>query len=108
MKQQKKTGWQKRERKQKKNNTSAEVTEMMQSMEEIRKQQQHQDKIAGYLAIPVILLIVAVFKFSGHANLGGALFAGLLGAGAAVSGYYLWVNREDKESKRIYGFLQSL
>ena len=84
--------------------TSAEVTEMMQSMEEIRKQQQHQDKIAGYLAIPVILLIVAVFKFSGHANLGSALFAGLLGAGAAVSGYYLWVNREDKESKRIYGF----
>ena len=73
-------------------------------MEEIRKQQQHQDKIAGYLAIPVILLIVAVFKFSGHANLGSALFAGLLGAGAAVSGYYLWVNREDKESKRIYGF----
>ena len=47
---------------------------------------------------------MAVFKFSGHANLGGALFAGLLGAGAAVSGYYLWVNREDKESKRIYGF----
>ena len=31
--------------------TSAEVTEMMYSMEEIRKQQQRQDKIAGYLAI---------------------------------------------------------
>ena len=81
----KNSGWQKRERKQRKMYTSAEVTEMMQSMEEIRKQQQHQDKIAGYLAIPVILLIVAVFKFSGHANLGGALFAGLLGAEQKVS-----------------------
>ena len=103
MKQQKKRDGRK-ERESREKYTSAEVTEMMQSMEEIRKQQQHQDKIAGYLAIPVILLIVAVFKFSGHANLGGALFAGLLGAGAAVSGYYLWVNREDRESKRIYGF----
>ena len=99
-----KNGMAEKREKAEKKYTSAEVTEMMQSMEEIRKQQQHQDKIAGYLAIPVILLIVAVFKFSGHANLGGALFAGLLGAGAAVSGYYLWVNREDKESKRIYGF----
>ena len=83
-----KNGMAEKREKAEKKYTSAEVTEMMQSMEEIRKQQQHQDKIAGYLAIPVILLIVAVFKFSGHANLGGALFAGLLGAGAAVSGYY--------------------
>ena len=37
--------------------TSAEVTEMMHTMEEIRKQQQHQDKMAGYLAIPVILIV---------------------------------------------------
>ena len=96
-----KNGMAEKREKAEKKYTSAEVTEMMQSMEEIRKQQQHQDKIAGYLAIPVILLIVAVFKFSGHANLGGALFAGLLGAGAAVSGYYLWVNREDKESKSL-------
>ncbi len=79
---------------------------MMYSMEEIRKQQQHQDKIAGYLAIPVILLIVAVFKFSGHANLGSALFAGLLGAGAAVSGYYLWVNQGKirKAKKNLWIF----
>ena len=103
-----KNGMAEKREKAEKKYTSAEVTEMMQSMEEIRKQQQHQDKIAGYLAIPVILLIVAVFKFSGHANLGGALFAGLLGAGAAVSGYYLWVNREDKEAKEFMDFLQSL
>lgn len=59
--------------------TSAEVTEMMYSMEEIRKQQQRQDKIAGYLAIPVMLIVAAIFKLSGHANFGGAVFAGLLG-----------------------------
>lgn len=41
--------------------TSAEVTEMMYSMEEIRKQQQRQDKIAGYLAIPVMLIVAAIF-----------------------------------------------
>ena len=52
--------------------TSAEVTEMMYSMEEIRKQQQRQDKIAGYLAIPVMLIVAAIFKLSGHANFGGA------------------------------------
>ena len=84
--------------------TSAEVTEMMYSMEEIRKQQQRQDKIAGYLAIPVMLIVAAIFKLSGHANFGGAVFAGLLGAGAIVCVYYLWENREDKESRKVYGF----
>lgn len=88
--------------------TSAEVTEMMYSMEEIRKQQQRQDKIAGYLAIPVMLIVAAIFKLSGHANFGGAVFAGLLGAGAIVCVYYLWENREDKESRKVYGFLQLL
>lgn len=84
--------------------TSAEVTEMMHTMEEIRRQQQHQDKMAGYLAVPVILIITILFKLSGHASLGGAIFVGLLGAGAVVSGYYLWENREDAESRKVYGF----
>ena len=84
--------------------TSAEVTEMMHTMEEIRKQQRHQDKMAGYLAIPVILMITILFKLSGHASLGGAIFVGFLGAGAVISGYYLWENREDAESRKVYGF----
>lgn len=84
--------------------TSAEVTEMMHTMEEIRKLQQHQDQIAGYLSVPVILLVAILFRLSGHASLGGAIFAGLLAAGAVVSGYYLWENRADAESKKIYGF----
>ena len=83
--------------------TSAEVTEMMHTMEEIRKQQQHQDKMAGYLAIPVILIVTILTKLSGQASLGGAVFVGFLGAGPVVSGYYLWKNRADAESRRIYG-----
>lgn len=83
--------------------TSAEVTEMMHTMEEIRKRQQHQDKMAGYLAVPVILIVTLLFKLSGHASLGGAIFAGLLGAGPVVSGYYLWKNWADEESRKIYG-----
>ena len=83
--------------------TSAEVTEMMHTMEEIRKQQQHQDKMAGYLAVPVILLVTILSKLSGQASLGGAVFVGFLGAGPVVSGYYLWKNRADEESRKIYG-----
>ena len=45
MKQQKKRDAEKREKAEKKY-TSAEVTEMMQSMEEIRNSKQHQDKIS--------------------------------------------------------------
>ena len=99
-----KNGMAEKREKAEKKYTSAEVTEMMQSMEEIRKQQQRQDKIAGYLAIPVMLIVAAIFKLSGHANFGGAVFAGLLGAGAIVCIYYLWENREDKESRKVYGF----
>ena len=83
--------------------TSAEVTEMMHTMEEIRKQQQHQDKMAGYLAIPVILIVTILTKLSGQASLGGAVFVGFLGAGPVVSGYYLWKNWADAESRKIYG-----
>lgn len=83
--------------------TSAEVTEMMHTMEEIRKQQQHQDKMAGYLAVPVILIVTILTKLSGQASLGGAVFVGFLAAGPVVSGYYLWKNRADAESRRIYG-----
>ena len=84
--------------------TSAEVTEIMHTMEEIRKQQQHQDKMAGYLTVPVILIVSILSKLSGNASLAGAIFVGFLGAGAVVSGYYLWENRADAESRRIYGF----
>lgn len=94
----------KKEKNMEKQYTSAEVTEMMHSMEEIRKQQQHQDKIAGYLAVPTILIVTMLFCLTGHSNLGGGVFAGLMGAGAVACGYYLWVNREDEESRKVYGF----
>lgn len=94
----------KKEKNMEKQYTSAEVTEMMHSMEEIRKQQQHQDKIAGYLAVPTILIVTMLFCLTGHSNLGGGVFAGLMGAGAVVCGYYLWGNREDEESRKVYGF----
>ena len=73
-----------------------------------RKQQQHQDKMAGYLSIPVILIVTILFKLSGHASLGGAIFVGFLAAGAVVSGYYLWENRADAESKKVYGIFLAL
>ena len=68
---------------------------MTHTMEEIRKQQQQQDKMAGYLAIPVILIVTVLTKLSEQASLGGAVFVGFLSAGPVVSGYYLWKNRGD-------------
>ena len=88
--------------------TSAEVTEMMYSMEEIRKQQQRQDKIAGYLAIPVMLIVAAIFKLSGHANFGGAVFAGLLGL-APLSAYIIFGRIEKiRKAEKFMDFLQLL
>ena len=85
--------------------TSAEVTEMMYSMEEIRKQQQRQDKIAGYLAIPVMLIVAAIFKLSGHANFGGAVFAGLLGGLAPLSAHIIFGRIEKiRKAEKVYGF----
>ncbi len=47
--------------------TSAEVTELMYSEEEILKTAATpQDKIAGYLAHTVMLIVAAIFKLSGH------------------------------------------
>ena len=83
--------------------TSAEVSEMMCSVEELHRQQIHQDQVALYLAVPVIIIVAALFRLSGHANLPGAVFMGFIGAGVIICGYYFWENRSDSESRRVYG-----
>ena len=83
--------------------TTAEVSEMMCSVEELHRQQIRQDQIALYLAVPVIIIIAVLFRLSGHANLPGAVFMGFIGAGAVICGYYFWENRSDSESRRVYG-----
>ena len=52
-----------------------------------------------------MLIVAAIFKLSGHANFGGAVFAGLLGAGAIVCVYYLW---EIRKAEKFMDFLQLL
>lgn len=51
---------------------------MIHTMEEIRKQQQQQDKMAGYLAIPVILIVTILTKLSGQMRRAGKSMEPLL------------------------------
>lgn len=88
----------------KNNNLSeSEVTEMMANAVQMVRENQLQDKVSLWLGL-IITIVVAIFvKVSGHANVGGSLFVGVIVALAGVGMYFFARNKEDKESRRIYG-----
>lgn len=83
--------------------SAKEVSEMLISVTEMNRQQGLQDKRANILAVIVLVIAAALAWLSGKCNLGGALFFGGIAAACGISGYYLWVNRADAQSRRIYG-----
>ena len=82
-----------------------EVSELLQTAGQMRKEQGVQDQHANWMAGIVLVAVAAVFFFTGHASFMGALFAGAIGAGVCISAYYFWKNKEDAESRKIYGSL---
>lgn len=88
--------------------TSAEVTEMMYSMEEIRKQQQRQDKIAGYLAIPVMLIVLLFLNSQVMQILAVRCLQGFWGL-APLSAYIIFGRIEKiRKAEKFMDFLQLL
>lgn len=85
------------------NLSESEVTEMMADAVQMARENQLQDKVSLWLGL-IITIVVAIFvKVSGHANVGGSLFVGVIVALAGVGMYFFARNKEDKESRRIYG-----
>lgn len=85
------------------NLSESEVTEMMANAVQMVRENQLQDKVSLWLGL-IITIVVAIFvKVSGHANVGGSLFVGVIVALAGVGMYFFARNKEDKESRRIYG-----
>ena len=81
-----------------------EVTEIMSNAVEIARQNQKQDKAAGWLGGIVTIAVAVLTKLRGYANMGGSLILGGFAALVAVSVYLFLRNKEDKDSRRIYGF----
>lgn len=87
-----------------KNLSDDEVVEMMSHAVEMTRENQKQDKASVWLG-GIITVVVAFFvKLSGHANTGGALFVGAMASLVAISLYFFIRNKEDKDSRKIYGF----
>lgn len=84
--------------------TENEVTEMMANAVEMAKENQRQDKISVWLGAVVTAVVAVLVKLSGRANVGGALVVGAIAALAVVGIYFFDRNREDKTSRKIYGF----
>lgn len=86
------------------NLSNSEVTEIMTNVVEMARESQRQDKVSLWIA-GIVTVVSAIFiKLSGHANIGGSLFAGAMAA-LAVVGMYLFIkNKGDKEGRKIYGF----
>lgn len=81
-----------------------EMTEIMQSAVEMAKENQRQDKTAVWIGAAVTVIVAAFIKLSSSSNIGGAFMAGAVISLGPVGMYLLIQNREDKESRRIYGF----
>lgn len=81
-----------------------DVTELLQSAVTMARENQRQDRTATLLAILVAVLAGTPVFLTRHANLGGAYFFGAVAAMAAVGAYLYLRNREDRASRRIYGY----
>lgn len=88
----------------KNNNLSeGEVTEIMANALEMARENQLQDKVSLWLGGIVIAVVTTIAKLSGHANIGGSLFVGTIAALIIIGIYFFARNKEDKESRKIYG-----
>ncbi len=88
-----------------KNLSENEVVELMGNAAEITKENQKQEKASVWIGGIVTIIIAILVKLSGLAvSIGGALFAGFMVSLVAISIYFFVENKEDKGSRKIYGF----
>lgn len=88
-----------------KNLSENEVVELMGNAAEITKENQKQEKVSVWIGGIVTIVIAILVKLSGLAvSIGGALFAGFMVSLVAISIYFFVENKEDKDSRKIYGF----
>lgn len=88
--------------------SESEVTEIMANAVEMARENQKQDKVSVWLGGIVTIVVAVLVKLSGHANIGGSLFVGAIMALAVVGIYFFSQNKEDKDSRKIYGFFMLL
>lgn len=85
-----------------------EVAEIMANAVEMARENQRQDKVSVGLGGIVTFVVAVLVKLSGHANVGGSLLIGAMAALAAVGIYLFARNKEDKDSRKIYGIFMLL
>lgn len=81
-----------------------EVTEIMSGAVEMARENQKQEKISLWIGGAITIGVAILVRLSGRANLGGSLVVGFFAALAAVSIFFFTRNREDRVSRKIYGF----
>ena len=84
--------------------SKSEITEIMGNIVEMERENRRQDKAAGWIGAVVTIIVAILVKMSGHAGIGGSLFAGFIAALAAVATFLLKRNIADKISRKIYSF----
>lgn len=87
-----------------KNLSDGEVVEMMSHAVEMTRENQGQDRASVWLGGIITVVVAFLVKLSGHANIGGSLFVGAMASLVAISLYFFLRNKEDKDSRKIYGF----
>lgn len=88
--------------------SEGEVTEIMANAVAMARENQKQDKVSVCLGEIVTFVAAVLVKLSGHANVGGALFIGAMAALAAVGMYLFARNKEDRDSRKVYGLFMLL
>lgn len=90
--------------KEKRSISESDAAQLMEHAVEMASENQRRDKVSLWVGGAVLFVIAVLAKMSGHANLGGSLFIGAMAAIGAVALYFYSRNREDRESRRVYGF----
>lgn len=85
-----------------------DTIDVMKSAIELEKKNRKQEQTANALAVYTTILVALIFKISGNGNLLGSIFFGLLVSVAEINIYYLLENKEDSDSRKIYGIIGAI
>lgn len=85
-----------------------DTIDVMKSAIELEKKNRKQEQTANALAVYTTILVALIFKISGTGNLLGSIFFGLFVSVAEINIYYLLENKEDSDSRKIYGIIGAI
>lgn len=88
--------------------SDSDASELMKNVIEMQKKNQKQEHTATGLAVFTTIFTAIICYIAGFGNVGGSILFGAIAAVAQVCIYFYLENKNDPESRKIYGVIGAI